>query len=101
MSRWLSTSFPCWISYFTPLPVQLSHTLFLAGMSLLLLDFFTGGIGVAGGVGCGSLLFGCYGLGVLDVRMWALVLLVVAMLGFAVDLQTGVPDSGPSLVPYF
>ena len=68
-----------------------TYLLFLAGMSMLLLDFFTGGIGVAGGVGCGSLLFGCYGLGVLDVRMWALVLLVVAMLGFAVDLQTGVP----------
>ena len=64
-----------------------TYLLFLAGMSMLLLDFFT----VAGGVGCGSLLFGCYGLGVLDVRMWALVLLVVAMLGFAVDLQTGVP----------
>ncbi len=70
-----------------------TYLLFLAGMSMLLLDFFTGGIGVAGGVGCGSLLFGCYGLGVLDVRMWALVLLVVAMLGFAVDLQTGVPGS--------
>ena len=68
-----------------------TYLLLLAGMSMLLLDFFTGGIGVAGGVGCGSLLFGCYGLGVLDVRMWALVLLVVAMLGFAVDLQTGVP----------
>lgn len=68
-----------------------TYLLFLAGMSLLLLDFFTGGIGVAGSVGCGSLLFGCYGLGVLDVRLWALVLLVTAMLGFAVDLQTGVP----------
>ena len=68
-----------------------TYLLFLAGMSLLLLDFFTGGIGVAGSVGCGSLLFGCYGLGVLDVRLWALVLLVIAMLGFAVDLQTGVP----------
>ena len=34
-----------------------TYLLFLAGMSLLLLDFFTGGIGVAGSVGCGSLLF--------------------------------------------
>ena len=68
-----------------------TYLLLLAGMSMLLLDFFTGGIGVAGGVGCCSLLFGCYGLGVLDVRLWALVMLIIAMLGFAVDLQTGVP----------
>jgi len=68
-----------------------AYLLLLVGMSMLLLDFFTGGIGVAGGVGCGSLLFACYGLGVLDVRLWALVLLVVAMFGFAIDLQTGVP----------
>ncbi|HBQ04630.1 MAG TPA: hypothetical protein DD646_04795, partial [Acidimicrobiaceae bacterium] len=46
---------------------------------------------VAGGVGCGSLLLACYGLGVLDVRLWALLVLIVAMFGFAIDLQTGVP----------
>jgi len=68
-----------------------AYLLLLVGMSMLLLDFFTGGIGVAGGVGCGSLLLACYGLGVLDVRLWALLVLVVAMFGFAVDLQTGVP----------
>jgi membrane-bound serine protease (ClpP class) len=68
-----------------------AYLLLLVGMSMLLLDFFTGGIGVAGGVGCGSLLLACYGLGVLDIRIWALVALVVAMLGFAIDLQTGVP----------
>lgn len=68
-----------------------AYLLLLVGMSMLLLDFFTGGIGVAGGVGCGSLLLACYGLGVLDVRLWALLILVVAMFGFAVDLQTGVP----------
>ncbi len=68
-----------------------AYLLLLVGMSMLLLDFFTGGIGVAGGVGCGSLLLACYGLGVLDIRIWALVVLIVAMFGFAIDLQTGVP----------
>lgn len=68
-----------------------AYLLLLVGMSMLLLDFFTGGIGVAGGVGCGSLLLACYGLGVLDIRIWALLALIVAMLGFAIDLQTGVP----------
>ena len=32
-----------------------------------------------------------YGLGVLDVRIWALIALVGSMFGFSVDLQTGVP----------
>ena len=68
-----------------------AYLLLLVGMSMLLLDFFTGGIGVAGGVGCGSLLLACYGLGILDVRIWALLILIIAMFGFAIDLQTGVP----------
>ena len=68
-----------------------AYLLLLVGMSMLLLDFFTGGVGVAGVVGCVSLLLSAYGLGVLDVRLWALVALIVAMLGFAVDLQSGVP----------
>jgi membrane-bound serine protease (ClpP class) len=33
----------------------------------------------------------CYGLANLPLRPWALVLLVIAMFGFAVDVQTGVP----------
>mgnify|MGYP003324231073 FL=1 len=68
-----------------------AYLLLLIGLSLILLDFFTGGIGVAGGVGAVSLMISSYGLGVLDVRIWALIALVVSMFGFAVDLQTGVP----------
>ncbi len=68
-----------------------AYLLLLIGLSLILLDFFTGGIGVAGGVGAVSLMLSSYGLGVLDVRIWALIALVVSMFGFAVDLQTGVP----------
>ena len=68
-----------------------AYLLLLVGMSMLLLDFFTGGIGVAGGVGTASLLLACYGLGVLDIRWWALIMLVVAMTAFGIDLQTGIP----------
>ena len=68
-----------------------AYLLLLVGMSMLLLDFFTGGIGVAGGVGVASLLLASYGLGVLDVRWWALIALVVSMVAFGVDLQTGIP----------
>ncbi|HIF66507.1 MAG TPA: hypothetical protein EYQ34_07925 [Acidimicrobiia bacterium] len=68
-----------------------AYLLLLVGLSMLLLDFFTGGIGVAGGVGAGSLLLACYGLGVIEIRPWALIALVVSMIAFGIDLQTGVP----------
>ena len=68
-----------------------AYLLLLVGMAMLLLDFFTGGIGVAGGVGAISLLMACYGLGILDIRLWALIALVVSMMAFGIDLQTGVP----------
>ncbi len=68
-----------------------AYLLLLIGLSMILLDFFTGGIGVAGGVGLVCLLLSGYGLGVLDLNVWALVALLVAMVGFGVDLQTGIP----------
>ncbi|MDG2112331.1 MAG: NfeD family protein [Actinomycetota bacterium] len=68
-----------------------AYLLLLIGLSLIMLDFFTGGIGVAGGVGLVCLLLSAYGLGVLDLRPWALLALIVSMLGFAIDLQTGIP----------
>lgn len=68
-----------------------AYLLLLIGLSMIMLDFFTGGIGVAGGVGLVCFLLSAYGLGVLDLRPWALVALIVALLGFAIDLQTGIP----------
>lgn len=87
---------------FSSLPVQqqLFHTvaspaaaylLFVIGLSLIIFEFFTAGVGVAGLVGAGSFVLSCYGLAVLPVRPWALGLLVLAMFGFAIDVQTGVP----------
>ena len=52
-----------------------AYLLLLVGLSMIMLDFFTGGIGVAGGVGLVCLLLSAYGLGVLDIRTWALVAL--------------------------
>jgi membrane-bound serine protease (ClpP class) len=83
-----------------PLTDRLFHTvaspavaylLFVIGMGLLLFELYTAGVGVAGVVGAGSFLLGCYGLGVLPTRGWAVALLVVAFLAFGVDVQTGVP----------
>ena len=63
----------------------------LTGAALLIFELYTAGIGIAGVVGAISFILGCYGFDVLPVRWWALALLVVAMLGYAIDVQTGVP----------
>jgi membrane-bound serine protease (ClpP class) len=87
---------------FSELPIfrKLMHTvasppvaylLFIVGMGLLVFELFTAGVGIAGVVGAGSFILGCYGLDVLPARWWAVGLLVLAMFGFAVDIQIGVP----------
>jgi membrane-bound serine protease (ClpP class) len=68
-----------------------AYLLFVIGMALLIFELFTAGVGVAGVVGAGAFLLGCYGLAVLPSRPVAIALLVFAMFGYAVDIQTGVP----------
>lgn len=68
-----------------------AYLLFITGLGLFVFEFFTAGVGVAGIIGAGCFLLGSYGLGVLPIRTWALVVLVLAMLAFAVDVQTGIP----------
>ena len=68
-----------------------AYLLLVAALSLLLLDFYTGGIGIAAVVGAACGLLTAFGLGTLDIRPWALTLLVAGFVAFAVDLQTGVP----------
>jgi membrane-bound serine protease (ClpP class) len=79
---------------------QLAHTvgsppvaylLLVIGMALLLFELFTAGVGVAGVVGATFVLMGGYGLAVLPTNAWAVGLLVFAMFGFGIDVQTGVP----------
>ncbi len=69
----------------------MAYLLFLIGAALLVFEFYTAGIGIAGVIGAFCLLLGGYGLEVLPTRWWALALLVVAMLGYSIDVQTGVP----------
>ena len=87
---------------FSALPVQdqLFHTvssppaaylLLVIGLSLIIFEFFTAGVGVAGLVGAGCFVMSCYGLANLPVRPWALALIVLALFGFSIDIQTGVP----------
>lgn len=69
----------------------IAYLLFLIGLGLLVFELYTAGVGVAGVVGAGSLILGAYGLDVLPARWWAVALLVVSMIGFAIDVQVGVP----------
>jgi len=68
-----------------------AYLFFVIGMALLVFELFTAGVGVAGVVGAGMFLLGCYGLAVLPIRPAAVFLLVFAMFGYSVDIQTGVP----------
>ncbi|HEX5366405.1 MAG TPA: NfeD family protein, partial [Acidimicrobiales bacterium] len=68
-----------------------AYLLFVIGLALLLFEMFTAGVGIAGMVGAASLVLGCYGLAVLPTRPLGVALLLFAMLGYAVDVQTGVP----------
>ena len=68
-----------------------AYLLFAVGMALLIFELFTAGVGVAGVVGAGSFILACYGLAVLPTRRWAIALLVLSMVAFAIDVQTGVP----------
>jgi membrane-bound serine protease (ClpP class) len=68
-----------------------AYLLLAVGLALLIFELFTAGVGVAGAVGAGAFVLSCYGLATLPIRWWGLALLLVAMVAFAVDVQTGVP----------
>ncbi len=69
----------------------MAYLLFLIGAALLIFEFYTAGVGIAGVMGAGCFVVGCYGFDVLPARNWAIALLVVAMFGYAIDVQVGVP----------
>lgn len=90
------------VPVFSKLPIvdQLMHTvaspavaylLLLFGLALIVFELYTAGVGIAGLVGAGSVVLGSYGLAALPARSWAVALLVLTVLAYAVDVQTGVP----------
>ena len=83
-----------------PLGGQLMHTvssppvaylLFVIGLALIVFELFTAGVGVAGMVGAGAIVLGAYGLAALPTNPVGVGLLLFAVLGYAIDVQTGVP----------
>lgn len=68
-----------------------AYLLLTIGLSLLIFEFFTAGIGVAGLVGAVTLVLGGLGIGALPMNGFGVALLLLAMVAFAVDVQVGVP----------
>jgi membrane-bound serine protease (ClpP class) len=79
-----------------------AYLLLTIGLGLLVFELFTAGVGIAGVVGAFCLVLGCYGAAALPTRGWALALLVLSFVAFAVDIQTGVPRvwTGVGIVGY-
>ena len=63
----------------------------LIACSLVLFEFFTAGVGIAAGTAVIFFIASAYGLGVLPVHPWAIVLIAIAFIGFGVDVQAGAP----------
>ena len=68
-----------------------AYLLLCVGLLLILFEFFTAGVGVAGVTGAASLVLGGYGLGVLPTRPWALAVLALGIVGYGIDVQAGAP----------
>jgi membrane-bound serine protease (ClpP class) len=68
-----------------------AYLLFVIGLVLLIFEFYTAGVGVAGVVGVVCLVLACFGLTALPVRGWALAVLMLSLLALAVDVQVGIP----------
>ncbi len=61
----------------------------VAGLLLLLFEFFSAGIGIAAATGAVCLGLSAYGVGTLDTRPLGLGLLVAAVVAFGIDIQAG------------
>jgi membrane-bound serine protease (ClpP class) len=68
---------------------SVAYLLLVAGLSLVVFELYTAGIGVAAVTAAGCLALSCYGLAVLPTRPWAVGLILFAMFGYAVDVQAG------------
>jgi membrane-bound serine protease (ClpP class) len=68
-----------------------AYLLLLAGLCLLVFEFFTAGIGIAGVVGAVAVVLASTGLATLPARGWAVGLILAAVVAFAIDVQVGIP----------
>jgi len=68
---------------------SIAYLLVVAGLALMVFEFYTAGIGLAGLVGAVCAVGAFVGFSHLPVHWWALGLLFLATFGFAVDVQAG------------
>jgi len=68
-----------------------AYLLLLTGLALIVFEFFTAGIGLAAVVGAVCFILACTGLAVLPTRGWAVALILLSMVAFAIDVQVGIP----------
>ena len=68
---------------------SIAYFLIVVGLALIVFEFYTASIGLAGLVGALCLVGAFVGFSHLPVHWWALGLLFLSMFGFAVDVQAG------------
>jgi membrane-bound serine protease (ClpP class) len=68
---------------------SIAYFLIVVGLALIVFEFYTASIGLAGLVGALCLVGAFVGFSHLPVHWWALALLFLSMFGFAVDVQAG------------
>jgi membrane-bound serine protease (ClpP class) len=72
---------------------SIAYVLLVVGLALMVFEFFTISIGLAGGVGAVAVVGAFVGFSHLPVTWWALGLILLALFGYAVDVQAGRPYS--------
>ncbi|MFM7617037.1 MAG: NfeD family protein [Actinomycetes bacterium] len=70
---------------------SIAYALLIIGLALIVFEFFTISIGLAGGAGALAVIGACVGFSHLPVTWWGLALLLLSALAFAVDVQVGRP----------
>jgi membrane-bound serine protease (ClpP class) len=68
---------------------SIAYFLIVVGLALIVFEFFTASIGLAGLVGALCAIGAFVGFSHLPVHWWALGLLFLSMIGFAIDVQAG------------
>ena len=66
-----------------------AYFLLIAGLALIVFEFFAASVGFAAAVGAIAVVGAAYGFAGLPVHLWAVALLVFAAFGFSVDAQAG------------
>lgn len=70
---------------------SIAYLLLVVGLALIVFEFFTISIGLAGGTGAIALIGAFIGFSHLPVTWWAVGLILLAMVGYSIDVQAGRP----------